>query len=346
MQPTTQPTTSDTTRRMQRHRYEFVLEAAQPIAHLAENIGNEGVLMRRKVRTADGSFASVPMVTADTMRHGMREAAAYMFLDAAGLLEQNKLSENAIRLLFAGGMVRGKGSDSSSVRLDEYRKLCELVPALELFGGCAQNRVIPGYLEVDDATVICDETERFVPERVMAWVREQRSAIGTAREHVEEVQRVRMDPMLRPSVVQMLDTGDQVRLLDKANKSEAAAETHNAIERAATKSAMMPRRFERIVQGALFYWGCEATVYTELALDTFRLAAMAFLARAKVGGKRGTGHGQLRAIMSWDIALARPRDTITHADLATLAPRVGEVFRAHVAARKAEIASFLGTVDA
>ena len=84
MQPTTQPTTSDTTRRMQRHRYEFVLEAAQPIAHLAENIGNEGVLMRRKVRTADGSFASVPMVTADTMRHGMREAAAYMFLDAAG----------------------------------------------------------------------------------------------------------------------------------------------------------------------------------------------------------------------------------------------------------------------
>lgn len=343
---TTNSTSTTTERRMKRHRYDFVLEAAQPIAHLAETIGNEGVLMRRKVRTADGSFATVPMVTADTMRHGMREAAAYMFLDAAGLLEQNRLSENAIRLLFAGGMVRGKGSDSSTVRLDEYRKLCELVPTLEIFGGCAQNRVIPGYLEVDDATIICDETERFIPTHVMDWVREQRTTIGTAREHVEEVQRVRMDPMLRPSVVQLLDTGDQVKQLERANRNEAASESHNAIERTQTKSAMMPRRFERIVQGALFHWGCEATVYTELALDTFRLAAIGFLSRAKVGGKRGTGHGQLRAIMSWDIALARPRDTLTHAEPSALAPRVGELFRAHIAARKTEIASFLGTVDA
>ena len=259
---------------MQRHRYDFVLEAAQPIAHHAESIGNEAVIMRRKVRRADGRFSLVPIVTADTMRHGMREAAAYMFLDAAGLLERNTLNEAALRLLFAGGMIKGRGSDGAVVRLDEYRKLCELVPALELFGGCAQNRMIPGMLEVDDATVICDETARFVPEHVMAYVRETGAHIATAREHVEEVQRVRMDPMLRPSLRELTSGEDQVKMLGKLADSEAASESDDAVARGKTKSAMMPRRYERIAQGSLFYWGCQATVYSALALDTFRLAAV------------------------------------------------------------------------
>jgi len=331
---------------MQRHRYDFVLEAAQPIAHHAESIGNEAVIMRRKVRRADGRFSLVPIVTADTMRHGMREAAAYMFLDAAGLLERNTLNEAALRLLFAGGMIKGRGSDGAVVRLDEYRKLCELVPALELFGGCAQNRMIPGMLEVDDATVICDETARFVPEHVMAYVRETGAHIATAREHVEEVQRVRMDPMLRPSLRELTSGEDQVKMLGKLADSEAASESDDAVARGKSKSAMMPRRYERIAQGSLFYWGCQATVYSALALDTFRLAAVGFLSRARVGGKRGTGHGEVRPVKAWDIELARPADALLPIAPAELAPRVGELFRAHVAERKTEIRSFLGQVEA
>lgn len=333
-------------RTMQRYRYDFVLEATQPIAHHSESIGNEAVLMRRKVRGADGRFANVPVVTADTMRHGMREAAAYMFLDAAGLLASSSLTESALRLLFAGGMVKGRGSDGAVVRLDEYRRLCELVPALELFGGCAANRIIPGMLEVDDATVICDETSRFVPEHVMAYVRETGAHLATAREHVEEVQRVRRDPMLRPDMRELTSGVDQARMLERMTANESASLDDDAREQGKTKSGMMPWRFERIVQGATFYWGCQATVYSELALDTFRLAAVSFLSRAKVGGKRGTGNGELRPVKAWDIQLARPADALLPIAPAALAPRVGDLFRAHVAERKAQIATFLSQVDA
>ncbi len=73
--------TPQRTQKMDRVRYEFVLEAALPIAHHEGTFGNEAVIMRRKIRQKDG-WAKVPIVTGDTMRHGMREAAAYVLLDA------------------------------------------------------------------------------------------------------------------------------------------------------------------------------------------------------------------------------------------------------------------------
>ncbi|MGH8630893.1 MAG: hypothetical protein ACREU7_09045, partial [Burkholderiales bacterium] len=116
---------------MERKRLEFILEARSPIAHHQETFGNTAVLMRQKVRQPDGSFAAVPIITGDTMRHGLREAGTYCLLDCAGLLGE-ALTEQALRLLFAGGMVTGSGS---VVKLDEYREMVDLVPTLALLGG-------------------------------------------------------------------------------------------------------------------------------------------------------------------------------------------------------------------
>ena len=71
---------------MKRIRVDFVLEAVQPIAHHEEVIGNSAVAMRRKIRQPDGGWSRVPVVTADTMRHGLRETAAYFVLEHAGML--------------------------------------------------------------------------------------------------------------------------------------------------------------------------------------------------------------------------------------------------------------------
>lgn len=60
---------------MQVNHFEFVLEARTPIAHHSETLGNEQIAMRRKVRQRGGAWADVPIITGDTMRHGMREAA-------------------------------------------------------------------------------------------------------------------------------------------------------------------------------------------------------------------------------------------------------------------------------
>src|SRR5690606_25571706 len=125
------------------------------------------------------------------------EAAAYALLDAAGLLGAEKLSEAALRLLFAGGMVTGRG-EASVVKLDQYRELCELVPSMTLFGGCADNRVIPGQLIVEDAVLVCEETapagdnghtwHGAVPPWASAHATELCGDLDVARSHVEEAQ--------------------------------------------------------------------------------------------------------------------------------------------------------------
>lgn len=325
-------------------RYEFCLEAQTPICHHAETIGNESILMRRKVRQPAGGWAEVPAVSGDAMRHGLREAYAYAQLDAAGMLESPALSEAALRLLFAGGMVTGRG-DAGAINLDRYRELCELVPGMALLGGCTDNRVIPGRLICEDATLICAETERFVPAWALTAARKYAGELDTCRAHVEEAQRVRMDPTLVPHKRLLLATDAQVSVNKRLAASESAHTTDDAIERSDAKSSMMPRRFERVAQGSLFYWACEATCMSDLDVDTFHVAATAFLANARVGGKRGTGHGLLRPIAGQCVAVARPAESLHEVDARALAPKVGELFRAHVAARKERIREFFVNVN-
>jgi len=324
---------------METRKYSFVLEAAQPIAHHEGSFGNHAVIMRRRIRQKDGTFVDCPCITADTLRHGMREASAYAFLDAAGLLNDGALSEAALRLLFSGGMVTGRG-DAGAVNLDEYRQMCELCPPLALFGGCASNRVIPGRLFVEDAVLLCDESAHYAPE----WV--SRDGLSTQRSHVEEVQRVRMDPMLDPGKRKFLSDGAQVEVNKRLSTSEQAHAKDDAIERDESKSTMLPRTFERVVQGSLFTWGVTAHTYSDLDVDTLHVALGVFLSRPVVGGKRGTGHGQLRVVEARHIDVQRPADSVNVVDPTALGVRTGELFRAHVKERASSIAEFLGRVAA
>jgi hypothetical protein len=327
---------------MQQLCYEFVLQAATPIAHHSEVFGNSAVLMDRKIRQTDGSFVRVPIVTGDTMRHGMREAAAYALLDAAGLLDQGRLGEAALRLLFAGGMVTGKG-DASTISLERYRQMSDLIPSIALFGGCCDNRVIPGRLVVDDARLICIETAHQLPDWINDWLAEHRINTDSSRAHVEEVQRVRMDPTLDPGKRKLLTSDAAASVQKRLTLSETAHVEDDAAAVIDSQSSMMPRRFETIVQGSLLYWSVGATVYSELERDTFHVALGAFLGHCMVGGKRGTGHGRLGVVTARDIAVRRPSDASRVLDLA--AP-MGQMFYAHVRERAVEIAEFLGAVNA
>jgi len=329
--------------KMERRRYEFVLEAETPIAHHETTIGNMSLAMRRKVRTP-GGWTHVPIITADTMRHGMREAAAYALLEAAGLLDRPQLSEAAIRLLFAGGTLTGRGN-AGVVKLDQYHQLVELVPSMSLFGGCSDNRVVPGQLIVEDATLVCTETAPFVPVWAMAEV-EARCGIDGARAHLEEVQRTRMDPTLQPQKVRLMADGEQVRIAGRLQASEQASADGDAVEASREKSSMMPRSMERIAQGSMFSWAVEARLYDELQVDTYHVAVGAWLADAWAGGKRGTGHGKLRVVAARHVRLARVARAEDCIDTTALGAQTGELFRAHVRERAERIASFLAGCNA
>lgn len=324
-------------------RYEFILEAETPIAHHEAVFGNTAIVAKRRVRMPDGSFEQVPIVSGDAARHGIREAAAYAFLDAAGMLGEGKLSEAALRLLYAGGMVTGSGG---AFKLDDYRKFVEVFPPLGLLGGCVSNQVIAGKMTVEDMSLICDETAHRLPPWAVKWLDDHGQKLDTQRAHIEEVQRVRMDPMLSPEKRLLLSAAEQTKQLAKMNTREKAAEDGDALAAADSKSTMMPRRFEAVVQGSLFFWRIEARCQSELEIDTLQNIVGAFLCNAQVGGKRATGHGRIRVLAGEDVKVFRPADTVSPVDFTALAKRKSSLFRDHVAARREQIETFLATVDA
>jgi len=324
-------------------RWEFILEASEPIAHHSESFGNTSLAMRQKTRQPDGSFTTVPIVTGDTIRHQLREAASYALLDAAGMLDNPSLGESALRLLFNGGMI--SGSQDSAVKLDQYRELVELMPHLALLGGCAQNRSVPGRMSVSAAELICDETAHRMPEWVVTFLREQKAALAPARQHIEEVQRVRMDASLDPGKTKLLtDGGAAVRT--RMLLSESGKETGDVVMAQDNKSSMMPRRFETLVAGSIFYWKVECDTFNALDRDTFMTMVGAFLQNARVGGKRATGHGRVRVLTGKQIQWRRPREVPEGLDSAALAPRLGSLFYTHVGERKERIRKCLNEVDA
>lgn len=330
---------------MEQKRFDFILEARQPIAHHEETIGNDSIFHRRKVRQPDGTFQRVPTISADCMRHGMREAATYALLDAAGLLADSpQFSASALRLLFAGGMVTG--SMGGSIRLDDYRRIVDLVPPLGLLGGCAQNRIIPGRLTVDDAILICDEQAHLLPEWVGEWLDSVGARMDSCRTHVEEIQRVRMDPVLDPGKRRLLGEGARVEVEGRLLAGEAASAKNDAAGRAREKSSMMPRRFERLCAGSLFWWSTTATCYDDLDVDTYLVTCASFLSDARVGGKRGTGHGLLTPVTGRNIEVRRPVERMETLDPGQLGPRVGQLFGAHVRERADDLRTFLSEVAA
>lgn len=324
---------------MQTKSYEFLLEAVTPIAHHQEVFGNHAVVMRRKVRQPDGSWANVPILTGDTMRHGLREAAAYAFLDAAGILDAGNLTESALRLLFSGGMVTGKGG-ANGINLDTYREMVDVIPPLGLLGGCASNRVIPGRLVSEDAVLLCEESRHIASP----WMVARAGTLSGARAHLEVAQRVRMDATLDPGKTKLLSEGERARVEGRLLASESAHTADDAVEARESKSTMMPRTYECIAAGSLLAWRVVATCLSELDVDTFHAMVGAFLHSARVGGKRGTGHGLLRAVAANETPVLRHADRMQSVDLSSA--RTGDLFRAHVKERAERAKTFLQSVDA
>lgn len=328
----------------ERKRYEFVLRADTPLAHHQEVFGNAAQVFRKDVMQPDGTFAKVPYITADTMRHGLREAAAYALLDAIGMLDKATLTEAALRLLFAGGLITGGGA--GAVKLDEYREMVALIPSLGLLGGCAMNRAIPGKMFVEDATLICTESEHTAP----AWTLAASPPRNSCRSHIEETVRVRMDPSLDPGKRLLLTDGAHHGINQRLLASEAASESGDAVEKRDTKSTMLPRSFETIKQGSLLSWSVEAVIQSDIENETFQMMIGAFLANAQVGGKRGTGHGRLSVLKVNDgyaareVTLLRPS---TSADVSTAALSLrGASVREHYVKNADRIRTMLSTVVA
>ena len=330
---------------MEQRRYEILLRAESPICQAEGTEGNHTLLMRRKICLADGTIEQIPIVTADAARHGLRESEALARLAMAGLLGEGQanLSPAALRLLFAGGMLTGRG-DPNNVKLAELREMLRVLPGLGIFGGCANAQMIAGQLQVHDLVLLCEETLGLAPH----WVRDTDYAqnLRSRRDYVDEEQRVRFDPELRRDKQRLLSAPALDVVTRKLDAKERAHDEGNAIAAEHTKSTMLPRTCEVLVPGSLFYWSMTVTSWNALELDTFHVALKALLAHFVVGGKQATGHGMLRPVAMDGHLLHDWATRGESVELAKALPQTGKVYAEHVAGLSEALKKHLGAVDA
>lgn len=360
---------------MKQHVVSILLRAHSPISHIAETFGNSAVAQTRKIRQWDGTFAQVPEITGATIRHKLRAAASMAELFAIGFGDEGsegRLSEAGLRLLFNGGMVTGRG-DAGNIRLDQYRELVENVPHMALLGGCADNRTIPGKIQVQPATLLCREARTDFEQSEHRWMLSSdrrvdptdptsptvgavvETALGqTCRASLEEFQRVRMDSTLDPKMRALMSPaaaeGTEKRLLAGAD----AARAGDDVGRESAKSTMMPRRFEAISQGALLYTGFVAVTHSEIEEDALKVMVLQALARIGPGGDDwlgGMGREHFGKVVAIDGRWHEPRPTADAAtpstDLSMLTdPALGERFRAHLKDRREKVVDYLRRVNA
>jgi len=242
----------------------FILRADTPIAHHSETMGNMSVLMRELVRCEDGELVRVPIITGDAMRNRIRSEVGNLLLSSI-LDDGDKISAEAIRFIFSGGVLAGKQAHHS---VKSWIEAVRCWPGLGLLGGCCNGRIWPGALKVDDAVMLCSETKHLAVES------HRDENTKSCRAYIEEVQRVRMDPANNPqfeSIQVKTEYGDDISL--------------------------MPRSFEQACRGSLWIWSMTLVSDDKLLEDLLKAAMMPLLSgKFTVGGKTATGHGRMSMV--------------------------------------------------
>lgn len=140
----------------------LTLTALSPISHGAGTSGNTQLLRTREVVGPDGSRASVPYVSGNSLRHTLRAAFAWHLVRTLDV-EDGSLAKRTVDLLWSGGALTTTGNQAD---LDMIRRVHQLIPGLGLFGYSAKSDIIAGTLWVDDVELVCAENAHRLPPRL------------------------------------------------------------------------------------------------------------------------------------------------------------------------------------
>lgn len=119
---------------------DYTLTLTSPFHHGAGTQGNTSILRTQTVHTGNGRMAQVPFLSANSIRHGLRNALAWETVKTLRL-EPGSLTKGQVDLLFTGGAVTEKGAQTD---LQAYRDAHTLLPWLTMLGdailSCQENQ--------------------------------------------------------------------------------------------------------------------------------------------------------------------------------------------------------------
>ena len=127
--------------------------------HGAGVSGNTARLRTQEVVLPDGSLAHVPFLSANSVRHGLRNALAWHLAKTLDLADRS-LTKGEVTLLWSGGGITKTGAQAN---LELARQANNLIPMLGLLGYAAGSDIISGTLRASDAILVCEENQSRLP---------------------------------------------------------------------------------------------------------------------------------------------------------------------------------------
>lgn len=153
-------------------RLTYTATLTAPMHHGAGSAGNTALLRTEQIVQPDGTPATVPFVSGNSIRHGLREALAWHLVDTLAI-EHGSLSKPVVDLLWSGGAITETGSQ---VDLDMLRRVSQLLPQLTMLGYSARSDLAAGTLRVSPLILVCAENRWRLPHDVAALPQTERRA--------------------------------------------------------------------------------------------------------------------------------------------------------------------------
>jgi hypothetical protein len=311
--------------------------ALEPIVHGAGTSGNTQALRTASVVLEDGTIGKVPMVSGNSWKHDMRDAAVRYAVDVMGV-EDRSMDKATVDLLFSGGHLNKSGA---AIDLTTARLLEALFPPLALFGYSAGNTMTESKVRVSNLHVVCAENAWRVPEDL----REHpalRLRAGMLR--IEEFG-TRHDQATKQAGKRLLTEAASAAIAGRKTKALKAPSSDGPEERG--DSAQMIYTFGAIPAGATLWGLIEYADLTELERAALASAWHYMTTERRgdryvirVGAKNAIGYGALEVEIRGGIRIAPPQ-YVSDTSIARFGDAPDATYMTHLRERKDEILAAL-----
>jgi len=261
---------------------EGVVTALSSITHNGgEQNGTVTQLRREKVVQPDGSVEQVPCISGNAIRGLLRDIGYKDMFQRLGygVTEDGSVrgvSLNAFYFFFSGGSLTSTGD--SGLDIGYFRELKSAIPLVGVFGGAVGNAIMQGKLKMGKLIPICRETGHQLPAQYV------NANIQSIWDYCQTEMYTRTDDEKKESLRGLIGGDDMVLLQSGVAKKD--------ITKASTSQQMM-YHIETIAAGTEFYWKIVLDDVTDIEYEAFVNTLYCFSRKPYIGGKSGTGHGEI-----------------------------------------------------
>jgi len=267
---------------MMRHRVitiEAKATAIDPIHQGGDTTGTTLSELRREEMVVDGVVQRVPIVSANSIAHLLRESTVFWVMDQIGLERFAPKQVGAVKLLFSGGGRATKVGSASYIDLYEEHEVRSMFPSISLFGGTIGNRMLKGRVRVGNGIPICRETAFRLPE----WLRPE--AKLSMYDLIQELSFSSMDPR---------ENADYDHVLDpEIIRAYRAAQEERRKKNKGGSEMKLRRSTECLKAGTILFLDFTLFYPTDIELGTFLGGLGYFYERPYLGGNRNRGFGRI-----------------------------------------------------